>query len=407
MTCIKIENMSQYIQVTDDESEEPIEIPSEEDGTLLLSTLAAQFPTACGLKYRNPQTGNYRGIRLTDGNLHPPESHWGSHVYIVVFPKDNKRKGDEVTENISAKTKRVDQQKKCSDLIVLGLPWKSTEDDLRNYFSQFGELVLSQVKRDPKTGLSKGYGFIRFNKYDDQMRCMSQRHNIDGRWCDVTIPNSNEGAQHLVSRKVFIARCTEDIKSEDLKAYFSRFGEVVDVFIPKPFRSFAFVSFADPEVAQSLCGEDHIIKGVSVHVSYAAPKGTDRHGEKKVQMPSKGIYQQGGPPGWNPQHGQGNPGGKPGNMPEMNSLGMNFFNSAMLAAAQAVLQQQGWAPGGTPGAPPQGSSGDNAHHAASQPGSYSTSQGSASNWGWGQQSDSTAGGYQGWGGGATRQGGWN
>ena len=48
-----------------------------------------------------------------------------------------------------------------------------------------------QVKRDQKTSQSKGYGFIRFHKYEDQMKCMSQRHNIDGRWCDVTIPNSN------------------------------------------------------------------------------------------------------------------------------------------------------------------------------------------------------------------------
>lgn len=32
------------------------------------------------------------------------------------------------------------------------------------------------------------------------------------------------------------------------------------------------MTFLDPEVAQSLCGEDHIIKGVSVHVSNAAPK---------------------------------------------------------------------------------------------------------------------------------------
>ena len=50
---------------------------------------------------------------------------------------------------------------------------------------------LFQVKRDPKSGQSKGYGFIRFSKYDDQIRCMSTRHHIDGRWCDVTIPNSN------------------------------------------------------------------------------------------------------------------------------------------------------------------------------------------------------------------------
>lgn len=61
--------------------------------------------------------------------------------------------------------------------------------------------------------------------------------------------------------KVFVGRCTEDITADDLREYFCKFGEVTDVFIPKPFRAFSFVTFLDPEVAQSLCGEDHIIKG--------------------------------------------------------------------------------------------------------------------------------------------------
>lgn len=47
-----------------------------------------------------------------------------------------------------------------------------------------------QVKRDIKTGQSKGFGFIRFVNYESQVKCCSQRHMIDGRWCDVTIPNS-------------------------------------------------------------------------------------------------------------------------------------------------------------------------------------------------------------------------
>jgi len=54
-----------------------------------------------------------------------------------------KRKG-ELLENPSAKTKRVEKNR-CSDLIVLGLPWKSTEDDLKKHFSQFGELLMVQV----------------------------------------------------------------------------------------------------------------------------------------------------------------------------------------------------------------------------------------------------------------------
>ena len=69
-----------------------------------------------------------------------------------------------------------------------------------------------------------------------------------------------DGAVHQMNSKVFIGRCTEDITTDDLREYFSKYGEVTDVFIPKPFRAFAFVTFLDPETAQSLCGEDHIIK---------------------------------------------------------------------------------------------------------------------------------------------------
>ena len=81
--------MSQYIHVAEEEGDEPMEVPSEEDGTLLLTTLSAQFPGACGLKYRNHDTGTLRGIRLSDGRLYPPDTEWGRQVYIAVFPKGN------------------------------------------------------------------------------------------------------------------------------------------------------------------------------------------------------------------------------------------------------------------------------------------------------------------------------
>ena len=77
------------------------------------------------------------------------------------------------------------------------------------------------------------------------------------------------------SSKIFVGRVTEDITAEDLLQYFSKFGEVIDIFIPKPFRAFAFVTFLDVQVAQNLLGEDHIIKGVSVHIGGAAPKSSN------------------------------------------------------------------------------------------------------------------------------------
>lgn len=36
--------------------------------------------------------------------------------------------------------------------------------------------------------------------------------------------------------------------TDELRQYFMQYGEVTDVFIPKPFRAFAFVTFADDQV---------------------------------------------------------------------------------------------------------------------------------------------------------------
>ncbi|KAJ8870130.1 hypothetical protein PR048_029142 [Dryococelus australis] len=175
--------------------------------------------------------------------------------------------------------------------------------------------------------------------------------------------------------KVFVGRCTEDIQADDLRDYFSTFGEVTDVFIPKPFRAFAFVTFLDPEVAQNLCGEDHIIKGVSVHVSNAAPKsdpngrlqgGGGGMGGYRGSMIRDGTnlsghhgnmpYQQQGSGGWNQGsrnnidmpnlqalgitgQGGGADGQNPLNMGAPLNLGAVPMNTALMAAA---LNQAGW-----------------------------------------------------------------
>ena len=93
------------------------------------------------------------------------------------------------------------------------------------------------------------------------------------------------------------------------------------MFIPKPFRAFAFITFLDPEVrrqflsqkfylffkvAQSLCGEDHIVKGVSVHVSNAAPKTDPSRQQLAIRGPGQAGRDKGQSPfGPQPPYGQG------------------------------------------------------------------------------------------------------
>lgn len=193
-------------------------------------------------------------------------------------------------------------------MIALGIPWKTTDKLLREYFEKFGEVVMCQVKCDQKTGQSKGFGFVRFKSPESQLRVLAQRHNIDGRWCEVQIPSSKEGMVRDMPSKVFVGRITEDMSADDIKTYFDQFGEVTDVYIPKPFRSFCFVTFLEPDTADKLWTEDHIIKGVTVHVSDAAPKNSNPNNQRNQNYGNQnygnsnnggGRFDNGGPRGGN------------------------------------------------------------------------------------------------------------
>ncbi|THD19972.1 TAR DNA-binding protein 43 [Fasciola hepatica] len=263
-----------YIRVCEDDGEIPVELPLEQDGTLLLATLTAQFPRCTGLKYKAPESGCFRGLRLADDHIYPPSgSGWSDTDFFCVFPKaESKRKAEGSEDDSTQKVKRL-EGRKCTDLIVLNLSWNTDEDTLREYFSGFGEVVMVQLKRDLKTNKSRGYGFVRFSDYAAQVMCLAERHMIDNRLCDVRIPNSKvEGDRQEVGRKIHVGNLTEDVGSDVLRQFFSEYGRVIDVFIPRPFRSFAFVTFDDPDVASGLMGKDLVIHGCRVTIGSAVPK---------------------------------------------------------------------------------------------------------------------------------------
>jgi len=340
--------MSEWVAVVSEEGDEPIEIPTESDGTMLLSTLSAQFPKVTGLKFRNPETNNLRGVRCQDNCLFPPfkaeqseqsedeaaaaatqeagQGTWGGLTYICNLPPSAMKITKKVSEvNLNATTTEAALKRKSendgglgrtknqrfdenddsddlmdddgggdggdsdagtsgtADLIVLGLPWVATDTDIKEYFETFGPLSMVQLKREGSQGKSKGFAFIRFKEIAPQEKVLLTRHMIKDRWCDVKVPESQELKVNraAASCKIFVTNITEATSNDDLKEHFETFGTVTDVYVPKPHRAFAFISFSESRVAQSLFGKDHVIKGVKVHIGQAkpkGPKGSDRHG---------------------------------------------------------------------------------------------------------------------------------
>ena len=47
-------------------------------------------------------------------------------------------------------------------IYIGNLPYNTTEDDLRSYFGQYGEVKEVKLITDRQTGRSKGFGFITF-----------------------------------------------------------------------------------------------------------------------------------------------------------------------------------------------------------------------------------------------------
>lgn len=52
-------------------------------------------------------------------------------------------------------------------LFVGGLPFSTTEDELRDAFAPFGTVASVKIINDRETGRSRGFGFVEFDSDDE------------------------------------------------------------------------------------------------------------------------------------------------------------------------------------------------------------------------------------------------
>ncbi|XP_046906260.1 DAZ-associated protein 1 isoform X4 [Hypomesus transpacificus] len=211
-------------------------------------------------------------------------------------------------------------------LFVGGLDWSTTQETLRNYFSQYGEVVDCVIMKDKTTNQSRGFGFVKFKDPNCVRTVLETKpHNLDGRNIDPK-PCTPRGMQpektrskdgwkgsksdSNKSKKIFVGGIPHNCGEPELRDYFNRFGVVTEVVMiydaekQRP-RGFGFITFeAEQSVDQAVNMHFHDIMGKKVEVKRAEPRDSKAPGQLgPSQWGPRGILSAAN--GWTAQPAQG------------------------------------------------------------------------------------------------------
>uniref|UniRef100_A0A0N5C916 RNA-binding domain-containing protein n=1 Tax=Strongyloides papillosus TaxID=174720 RepID=A0A0N5C916_STREA len=169
-------------------------------------------------------------------------------------------------------------------LFIGGLNHETTDEQLREYYSQWGNVVDCIVIRDPATKHSRGFGFVTYQTIQMAEIAMNERpHTINGKVVDPKraipreqmLPLTSTNPPHFLECapstgcKITISGIHWDFHTVDgIRTYFDRFGAVEQVEILGNPRGMGFVVFEEKESADKALEyeDEHIINGKRVEI---------------------------------------------------------------------------------------------------------------------------------------------
>lgn len=181
-------------------------------------------------------------------------------------------------------------------LFVGGLTGDTSDEDLKCYFSLFGEVLDAFVvysNRKPS-----GFGFV-FMSSEFEVQSIFEYgfHQVKGSIIDVKPALDRDKAKRKASlerkKKIFVGGLPKNFPDAYLYEYFVQFGEIQKCYVVKdPYsgktRGFGFVIFADSVgYNRTFEARSHIIQGTEVHIKPAVLKSLDAMEDNTEEEPQE------------------------------------------------------------------------------------------------------------------------
>jgi RNA recognition motif-containing protein len=133
------------------------------------------------------------------------------------------------------------------------IPFATSEEEVKSLFQSCGEVKDLYIVKDKLTKESQGYGFVEFTDASAKDKALELNGNATlGRPMKVNNVTARKGDPRT---RLFVKEIPPEQTEESVKALFTQFGTVTNVFfikdkVTKISRGFGFVEFEDADTAQ-------------------------------------------------------------------------------------------------------------------------------------------------------------
>eukprot|EP00090_Calanus_glacialis_P013056 TRINITY_DN21669_c0_g1_i2.p1 TRINITY_DN21669_c0_g1~~TRINITY_DN21669_c0_g1_i2.p1 ORF type:complete len:1156 (-),score=367.81 TRINITY_DN21669_c0_g1_i2:274-3741(-) len=285
--------------------------------------------------------GKSRGFGfVTFGSLAAMENCFENQPHTIDGKGVDLRKAADSGPNSGSERSKVydPEARELKKLFVGSLDYTTTEEELNEYFSKYGDVMSVAISKYPDSGKSRGFAFVTFQSGVSVDEVQQTRpHVMKGR----KLETKRATPKHLVGKpesqvsttKIFIgppevrakghSGLSEEITDEDLTEYFGQFGNLVKVQQMRwedsgKKRGYGYVEFTDEDsVDKAVLVRSHFIRGREIE----AKKALTRQQMKDIEEVKNNS---GGVQNMNMNNmGMGNTG------MGMNNLGMGISNMGM------------------------------------------------------------------------------